>query len=257
MILIINRTLFGMGGIKMRTFNFNDAFLFIISGIIIAFVIAQSIFFLLKAWKRAKELGIETEVLKRITKSSAFFTIAPAISIILGVITLSKFLGLPLPWLRLSVLGALTYELPAATSTAAALGTSISQEITDPQIYSTIAWVMTLGIMSGLIITTLFLKNIQGSIGKMQKRDEKWGDIFITSIFMGMISAFLGMIFSDITQGIVGWVPVFIMIISSLIMIICGYFVKVHKVKWLEDYALPISMLGAMALSIPITNLFI
>lgn len=238
----------------MKEFNLNSPFLFIISAIIIAFVIAQSLFFLVKSWKRAKELGIETMTLKRIVKSSAFFTVAPAISIILGVITLSKFLGLPLPWLRLSVLGALTYELPAATSTAAALGVSIAKDVSDPVVYSTIAWVMTLGILSGLIIVTLFLKKIQGSIDNIQKRDEKWGEIFLTAIFMGMISAFLGMIFSSITLGLVGWIPVFIMMVSSFFMIICGYFVKVHRVKWLEDYALPISMLGAMALSIPITN---
>ena len=239
----------------MREFNSNSTFLFIISGIIITFVIAQSLFFLVKAWKQAKELGMESTVLKRIVKSSAFFTVAPAIAIILGVITLSKFLGLPLPWLRLSVLGALTYELPAATSTAAALGVSIAEDVTDPVVYSTIAWVMTLGILSGIVVITLFLKKIQGGIDNIQKRDKKWGEIFLTSIFMGMISAFLGMIFSDITKGIVGWIPVFVMIISSFIMIVCGYFVKVHKLKWLEDYALPISMLGAMALSIPLTNL--
>ena len=239
----------------MREFNSNSIFLFIIAGIIIAFVIAQSLFFLVKAWKRAKELGIETNTLKRVVKSSAFFTIAPAVAIILGVITLSKFLGLPLPWLRLSVLGALTYELPAATSTASALGVSIAKDVNDPVVYSTIAWVMTIGILSGLVIVTLFLKKIQAGIDKIQKRDSKWGDIFLTSIFMGMISAFLGMIFSDITIGIVGWIPVFIMMVSSMIMIICGYFVKVHNIKWLEDYALPISMLGAMALSIPISNL--
>lgn len=241
----------------MRTFDPNSGFLYLLSGIIVAFVLAQSLFFLSKAWKRARELGIDSSVLKRVAKSSAAFTIAPAISIILGVITLSKFLGLPLPWLRLSVLGALTYELPAATSTAATLGVSISEGVGDPQVYSAIAWVMTLGIMSGLVIITFFLKRIQGGLDKIQDKDKKWGDILITSIFMGMISAFLGMIFSNITQGIVGWIPVFVMLVSSLIMIVCGYFVKVHKIKWLEDYALPISMLGAMALSIPITNLIV
>ena len=239
----------------MREFNSNSLFLFTIAGLIIAFVIAQSLFFLVKAWRRARGLGMESKTLKRIVRSSAFFTVAPAISIILGVITLSKFLGLPLPWLRLSVLGALTYELPAATSTAAALGVSIANDVTDPVVYSTIAWVMTLGILSGIVVITLFLKRIQGGIDKIQERDKKWGEIFLTAIFLGMISAFLGMIFSDIRLGLVGWIPVFIMIVSSIIMIICGYFVKFHKVKWLEDYALPISMLGAMALSIPITHL--
>ena len=31
---------------------------------------------------------------------------------------------------------------------------------------------------------------------------------------------------------------------------VCGVFVKVLKVKWLENFALPISMLGAMGLAI-------
>ncbi len=239
----------------MRDFNLNSIFLFITAGVIILFVIAQSFFFLRRAWRRARELGIEVRVLRRVVRSSAAFTVAPAIAIILGVITLSRFLGLPLPWLRLSVLGALTYELPAAASAADALGVSVSEGVANPQAYTTIAWVMTLGIMSGLIIVTLFLKKIQGGIQSLKKRDTKWGDIFLTALFMGMISAFLGMIFADITAGLRGWIPVFVMAVSSLLMLVCGFFVKVLKVKWMEDYALPISMLGAMALSIPITRL--
>lgn len=237
-------------------FDPNSAFLFVIAGVIVAFVLAQSIFFLVKAWHRARELGLERTVLLKVVRSSAVFTIAPAIAIILGVITLSRFLGLALPWLRLSVLGALTYELPAATSTATTMGVSISEGIKDSQVYSTIAWVMTLGILSGLTIITLFLKRIQGGIEGLKKRDTKWGELFISAIFMGMISAFLGMIFADVTTGIKGWIPVFVMLVSALIMLICGFFVRVLKVKWMEDYALPISMLGAMALSIPITRLF-
>ena len=254
-ILVSVCCILGRERICMRDFNPNSAFLFISAGIIVIFVIAQSIFFLRKAWIRAKELGIEASVLRRVVRGSAAFTVAPAVAIILGVITLSKFLGLPLPWLRLSVLGALTYELPAATSAAATLGVSISEGVTDPRIYSTIAWVMTLGILSGLIIVTLFLKKIQGGIQSLKKRDTKWGEIFLTALFMGMISAFLGMIFADVTIGLKGWIPVFVMVISSLLMLVCGFFVRVLKVKWMEDYALPISMLGAMALSIPITRL--
>ncbi len=236
-------------------FDVNAGFLFVLAGIIVAFVLTQSFFFLSKAWRRARELGLEVPVLRRVVTSSAVFTIAPAIAIILGVITLSQFLGLPLPWLRLSVLGALTYELPAATSAAASLGTSISEGVTDPRVYSTIAWVMTLGILSGILIITLFLEKIQGGIIALKKRDTKWGEIFITAIFLGMVSAFLGMIFADIRIGIEGWIPVFIMLVSAALMIVCGVLIKVFKLKWLQDYALPISMLGAMAMSIPLTRL--
>jgi hypothetical protein len=171
------------------------------------------------------------------------------------MITLSKFLGLPLPWLRLSVLGALTYELPAASTAASVMGISLSETVTSPQVYSAIVWVMTVGILSGIVIITLFLKRMQSGILKLRQKDEKWGKIFMDSLFLGMISAFLGMIFSDIRIGITGWIPVLIMALSAVIMLICGYFIKQKKVKWLENYAMPISMLSAMALSIPVSFL--
>jgi hypothetical protein len=36
-------------------------------------------------------------------------------------------------------------------------------------------------------------------------------------------------------------------------MAVCWLLIKKGRITWLEQYALPISMLGAMALSIPIT----
>ena len=165
----------------------------------------------------------------------------------------SKFLGLPLPWLRLSVIGAITYELPAATSTANALGISLSETITDPQVYTAIAWVMTLGIFPGLLWVPLFIKKIQGGLMKIKNKDGKWGDILMTAMFLGMISAFLGMVFSDIRSGLKGWIPIFVLLFSALLMGICGILIKKCNMKWLENYALPISMLGAMVFAVVIT----
>ncbi len=234
-------------------FNPNDFFLFALVSVVILFILAQSVYFLIKAWRRAKELGFSAAVLKKTAVSSATFTIAPAISILLGVITLSNFLGLPLPWLRLSVIGALTYELPAATSAASALGVSIATTVTDPTVYSAIAWVMTLGIIPGMILVPLFMKRIQRGIVNLKSKDEKWGEIFMTALFLGMISAFLGMIFADINTGIAGWIPIFVMLISAALMCICGLLVKKCGWRWLQDFALPICMLASMALSIPLT----
>ena len=80
-----------------------------------------------RAYKRGRELGMSKEKLRKTIVSTAVFTIAPAVYILIGIVTLSKFLGIPLPWIRMSVIGALTYELPAATSTANALGISLSE----------------------------------------------------------------------------------------------------------------------------------
>lgn len=227
-------------------FNPNSTILFVLAAAVIVFVIAQSVFFMVRAYRHGKEIGIDPAQMKKTIVSTAIFTIAPALSILLGVITLSKFLGLPLPWLRLSVIGAITYELPAATSTASAFGISLSETVTDPKVYTAIAWVMTLGIFPGLIWVPLFIKKIQGGLMKIKNKDGKWGDLLMTSLFLGMISAFLGMVFADIRSGLAGWIPIFVLLFSALVMGICGILIKKCNMKWLETYALPISMLGAM-----------
>ena len=237
------------------TFDPNSTILFVLAGLIIIFVIAQSLFFMLRAIRKGKEIGITGAQIKKTILSTALFTIAPAISILLGVITLSKFLGLPLPWMRLSVLGALTYELPAATSTANALGVSLSETITDPKVYTAIAWVMTLGILPSLIWVLLFIKKIQKGLMSIKKKDAKWSDILMDAMFLGMLSAFVGMVFSDIRIGLTGWIPVFVLLFSALLMGVMGILIKKCNVKWLETYALPISMLGAMVFACVITPL--
>lgn len=236
-------------------FDPNGPLMYAMTAIVILFVIAMSIRFIVMAWKRAKKIGMDPKVLRRVAISSAIFTIAPAVSILLGVIALSRALGFPLPWLRLSVIGALTYETPAAASAASAMGTDLSNLITDPVVFAAIAWVMTLGIIPGPVLVPTIGKKIENGVMRIRQKDVHWGSLFMTALFLGMISAFLGMIFATVSEGLRGWIPCFVMIASALIMCVCAVFVKVLHWKWMEDYALPISMLGGMALSIPITNL--
>jgi hypothetical protein len=229
--------------------------LYTLAAVVILFVIAQSVFFLIRAYRRGVAVGMDKKVLNRTIVSTAVFTVAPAISILLGVITLSKFLGIPLPWIRLSIIGAITYELPAATTTAQALGVSLSETITDPQVYSAIAWVMTLGIIPGMFVVLFFSKKMQGGILKLKTKDEKWGDIFMTSLFLGMISAFLGMVFADVRSGLPGFIPIFVMLFSALVMSVIGLLIKKCGMKWLETYALALSMLLSMVFAAIITPL--
>ena len=236
-------------------FHVNSLFLYALAIGVVLFVLTQSAFFLVRAYRRGKELGMETGKLKKTIVSTAVFTIAPAVSILIGVVTLSKFLGIPLPWIRMSVIGAITYELPAATSTANALGISLSETISDPRTYRQIAWVMTLGILPSIILPPILMKKIQGGMVKIKTKDGRWGDLFLTSMFLGMISAFLGMVFADVRRGIAGWIPIFVLLVSAAIMGVCGLLIKKCNMKWLETYALAVSMVGAMIFAVLITPL--
>ena len=159
------------------SFSVNDPFLYLLSAIIVVFVVAQSAFFLVKANRRAQQMGIAAATVRKTILSSALFSIAPAISILVGVITLSNFIGLPFPWLRLSVLGAVTYELPAATIAAGTMGASVKETITDPQVFAAIAWTMTLGIISGIVLVLFGLKRIRRGMRSITGKDKRWGEI--------------------------------------------------------------------------------
>ena len=239
-------------------FRVNHPIIFVMVGVIIAVVIAQSVFFLVRALRRAKEKGMDMSVIKKTVISSALFTIAPAVSILVGVFTLSYSLGIPLPWLRLSVIGSLSYEMIAAERALAAFGLNFTETITDPQVYVTVVWVMTFGIAVGLILTPLLAKKIQNGMKKIENSDKKWREIFSNAMFLGMISAFLGFVFCDVTNvfkgDTSGLIPVIVFFASAVIMAICGICATKLKQRWLNDYALPISLVCGMAVAIPVTS---
>ncbi len=239
-------------------FNVNSPILFVIVGIIIAAVVGQSVFFLVRAIKRAKAKNMDMKIIKKTISSAAVFTIAPAIAVLVGVVALSKSLGVAIPWLRLSVIGSLTYETTAAAAALGPLGLSTGTVIPDASSFVTVLFVMTFGIAIGILLVPLITKKVSTGMLKLESKDKKWGDILGTSMFMGMISAFLGYVFCDMTSVFkgetYGLIPVLVMIVSAVVMAIVGTISKKAKVRWLEDYALPLSLICGMASAIPLTS---
>ena len=251
-------------------FKVDHPIIFLIVGILIAIVLAQSVFFLIKAWKRGKQIGMAKSKLRKIAISAAIFTIAPAIAIVVSVITLSKDLGVALPWLRLSVVGSLSYETIAATNARGGMDLKFGEvtSLTAEQ-FITVTLVMTISIMVGIWLVPVLCKKMQKGLVNMKNRDEKWLDIFQSAMFIGMISAFVGFVFCDVSRlwdasarvtqtatytATAGLIPVCVMGVSALVMLICGLLMKLTKARWINDYALPLSLILGMASAIPITN---
>ncbi len=241
-------------------FYVNHPVLFLLAGIIVLIVLAQSLFFLRKAWRRGKEIGMPMDKLRRVVIGTAIFTVAPALAIVISVISLSKKLGIPLPWMRLSVVGAITYETPAAANALSAMGLEWADimELTATQ-YVTVAAVMTMGIMVGIWLVPVVGKRLISGMINLEKRDKNWGEIFSAALFLGMISAFLGYVFDDFTDifhgDLRGLIPPLVMFVSAAMMGICGLAMKKLNWRWMNDYALPISLLAGMISAIPITAL--
>lgn len=262
-------------------FNVNHPILFLLAGLLVAVVLAQSVYFLVKALRRSKELGMDQKKIGKTIKTAAIFTIAPAVAIVISIITLSKKLGLPLPWLRLSVVGSMSYETVAATNALQAMGQSLGSTLPlTAQQYVNVLLVMTISIMTGIWLVPVIGKKLQNGMASLANRDAKWADTFSNALFIGMISAFLGFVFCDVnrlwnenarfvTQTVVengeqvkvqvpvsatsGLIPVCVMLVSAVVMVICGLLMRKPKLKWLSEYALPISLVLGMAAAIPIT----
>ena len=262
-------------------FYVNHPFIFILVAIIVAVVLGQSVYFLVKAMRRSKELGMDQTKVRKTIKTAAIFTIAPAVAIVISVITLSKKLGVALPWLRLSVVGSMSYETIAATNALQAMGQSLGSSVAlSAQQYVNVLLVMTISIMVGIWLVPVVSKKLQSGMATLGKRDAAWADIFQNSLFIGMISAFLGFVFCNvymlwtpsarfITETVIengvevekqtavpatyGLVPVCTMVVSALVMIVCGLLMRKPKLKWLSEYALPISLVLGMAAAIPLT----
>ena len=239
-------------------FNVNSPILFVVAGVAVAVVLAQSVYFLIKAWRRAVEIGMDMDKLRRTVRTAAVFTIAPAAAIVISVITLSKDLGVPLPWLRLSVVGNLSYETIAATNAESAMGLTFGQVSSlSAQQYVTIASVMTVSIMVGIWLVPLIGEKLLNGMITLENRDKKWGEIFSASMFIGMISAFIGYVFCDfgsVFRGDTsGLIPVCVMIVSAVVMTVLGLASKRNGLRVLADYALPVSLIAGMASAVPIT----
>ena len=228
-----------------------DSFMVAIALCVVFFVVAQALFFLVRAVKRAKELGIANQTIKNTIVSSSLFTIAPAIGIVATVLTLSAGLGYVLPWIRLTVIGNISYEVTAATNAVEAFGLAggISQPIENKEVFATVAWVMTLGSIMPLILVPIFLKKMNKAVSK----NSALSSVLSAAAFIGLISAFVARAIAGkgdahiIGDG-AGILSITALISSVILMLIMQKLAGLEKLKWLESFAMPFAMIGAMAI---------
>ena len=248
--------------------------LYLIAGGVILFVLAQSIFFLVKAWKQGEKLGIDKKKLRNAVTSSAVFTIPSALSVLATVIVLAPSLGLVIPWVRLSVLGNLLYETKAAGDAMTSLGQEggISSVITDPAVFAGVAWVMTLGICFSLVILPFVAKPLHKkmlSLGKKaeteetseEKKEKKSNgiggfiDLLTPAVFIGLIGAFVARAiagkgkpetFGD-GAGVVSLITLVVAVVGSILL---EKLATKFKLTWLEPFVMPIGMILAMVAAV-------
>ena len=176
----------------------NGPAIYAVCGGIVSFVAVICVVFMVRAWRAGVALGMDKTKMRRVITSSVTFTILPSVGILLGVIALSGSLGTPWPWLRLSVVGALHYETQVAQAAAEQVGmSSLSAAEMTPRAFTTIALLMSVCIMWGMLLSTLFSKRYLKKLGGAGSSGgggaaAGFGDRAMTAMFIGLICAYIG-----------------------------------------------------------------
>ncbi len=231
---------------------------YLIVALVLAFVVTMCVIFLVKSYKAGIALGMDPKDLKKVMTSSATFTLLPSISILLGVIALSGTLGVPFSWLRLSVIGSLQYELNVAEIAATAFGlTGLRVDQMSMEAYSTIALVMTAGILGGLFCSIFFLKKYLNKLSAKPKKTEtgekkpSFGDHATTAMFVGLCAAYIGSYVGRMMPGeYFDIMPLFTAIVAAIVMAVFEYLIQKKNMSSLENFSLAASMLVAMAAAV-------
>ncbi len=229
----------------------NAPLLYIMVGIVIMTVMLFAVLFAIKAYQRALELGFTKADLLRVIKSTIIASIVPSLAVMMGLFALAGALGNAWPWLRLSVVGSITYELMAAETAAASMGVQLSQlSSMGLSGFVTIMFVMTVGAVSGLIVLFFFGEKIHRGAISLGKNKQSFGIVALECFMIGLLATFLPAVFT------MGLDVVLTFLTSLIITVLLGLVVIKFKVTWLKDFILAIALIGGMASSILWTGWF-
>lgn len=237
----------------------NSGPIYAICGGIIAFVAVICIVFMVRAYKAGLAIGIDRAKMKTVITSSVTFSILPSVGILLGVIALSGSLGVPWPWLRLSVIGALHYETQVAQGAAEQVGlSSLSASTMTASAFATIAFLMSLCIIWGMVLSVFLNKRYTGKLklGSAEKKSGGFADTAMTAMFIGLISAYLGSYIGGFVsgEGLLTFrgdlVPIIVAAVSALAMAGFIWLAEKKEKAWVESFSIAGSMLIGMAFAV-------
>lgn len=239
----------------------NSPLMYLICGGVILFVAAVCVIFMVRAYRAGLAIGMDKAKMKRVITSSATFTILPSVGILLGVIALSGSLGTPLPWLRLSVIGALHYETQVAQGAAESIGLSgLNIAEMTPEAFSTIALLMSFCIIWGMVFSIIFNKRYLKRLGSGKQSSGAavggFGDKAMTAMFIGLVSAYLGSYIGSFVSGeglftfSGNWLPIVVAVVAGAAMAFFLWLAEKKKLVWVESFSIAGSMLIGMAAAV-------
>ena len=218
----------------------------------LGYITAFSVVYLLKARKRALELGITAQEIKEVIKSSLIFSIVPSLSIIIGMVALAASLGTVWSWWRLSVIGSLAFESQIANSLASALKYANTTEMlanASGREFGVIMILMSVGMLSGFLILLPAGKKLMTSVDN-SKKGNGWSQVLSGCFMLTLLAVYVpALLISDTIQALV-------MITGLIVAVVMGILAKKPGMAWLNNFIMAGSMIVGMVSALLWTAIF-
>lgn len=231
------------------TFNeiMNSPALYALVGCAIVYILAFCVLTLVKAYRHALDIGISRARIRSAVTSSAIYSIVPSISVVIGLFSLASVIGVPWSWFRLSVVGAVAYELMAADMVATGAGYESIAALNaagDPAVAGTVMFVMSICILGGIVGVLLFGRRITMGVQSANQKGGPLSALVIGVLSLAIVEAFLPM------QIVKGPVHTAVVITSCVIVVLHMMVIKKFHCNWLRNFVMADTLLLGMASSL-------
>lgn len=220
----------------------NSTWMFLWVSLVIATALLQCAVFMRRAWKRARALGLENVQIRKGLKTGITVSILPTIPVLVVLITLMPLLGVPLPWLRLSVVGSAMYETAAASVGIQAVGEEMVMNGYSAYAWAAAVWTMSFGASMSVLWSSAAIRPVSGLYDKLGKFDVKLV-LAVGAGCMAGIMAYASTIygFSDISGRGVVFLASFGLSLAITLLV-----KKMPKFSMLGDFTMAVSMVFGM-----------
>ena len=226
----------------------NSSLLTVLVVVGLLYIVGLSLAFLKKAYTRCLELGISKEKLNNVIKSSAVFSLVPALSIVVGFFALiAVFQSIVWPWWRLSVIGSLSYETQISGLLASSFGQTMDN--LTPTQFGAVLILMSVGMLSGFLILIPFGKKMCMSVTK-DENASTWKYVFSGVFMMTLFAVYIPVILiGDTIQACV-------MLTGLVVAIVLGILSKKQGLGWLNNFIMAFTLIAGMASSLLWVRIF-
>lgn len=221
----------------------NSPGMWITGAIVVSVIIFQATIFMRKAYSTGLKIGLTPEQMTRGMRAGLITSIAPSLAVAVTLISLIIPLGAPYAWLRLSIIGSVSYELMAASTGARVMGVELGGEGYGLTAMAVTMWTATICAGGWLILCALFIPKFETIRRRIARGKEGFLPILTACTFLGALSYF------GLPYFVAGGPGAAAAVAGGISIVALGLLSR--KLKWLKEWVLGIAMILGMLASIP------